>query len=441
MLNYSNMTKINLSLRALNYPTSTIRGLTGYALAAEKTGVEVISLNLGAPDLPTPNQVREQGIKFLRQTQAVRYGPSGGDPNLIVQLVTYYRERLKLPAVRAENLLITQGASEALELVMYTVADPGDAILTPDPCYANYGAIAYKYGLHLRPLPTHLGNGFHLLKKGESISQAVARLGRQVNRRTKAILWSSPGNPTGTVYTSDELKVLLELSRHYNLYLIADEVYRLLTFAGEVNSPIPRAPSILDVAKASDRERLIVLDSASKMISFCGGRIGIVTASPDLIANLTNQASVRGCAGTISQAAVSAISGVPASYFAHSRSEFLARRDFLHQGLLSLKDLGLTVSPHPPEGAFYLVADLGHNLVAADYCRWLLTDYLAKYGVKTSLFLTPMRMGAGGFYLSSKKGTSEVRLAYVLEKPKLQRALSVLRHSLPIYQTIRKDRS
>ena len=435
------MAKPSLSARARNYPKSTIRGLTSFAESAQARGIEVISLNLGAPDLETPKAIKDHGIDYLQNTKAIRYGSSNGDPQLIQELVKYYSTRLGLPSIFPENILITQGASEALELALFSIADPGDTILTPDPCYANYGAISFKYGIKLSPLPTDLKHGFHLMRPNESIPQAVARLSKYVTLRTKAILWSSPGNPTGTIYSRDELEVIIRLSRKFNLFLLADEVYRLLAFNNLFSSPIPRAHSILDIANMRDRERIIVLDSASKMISFCGGRVGIITASPSVIVNLTNQASVRGCASTISQSSLSGINSVSNEYFRANRAELLSRRDFLYQDLKELHDLRISVSSLPPEGAFYLVVDLGRGIQAADYCKWLLTDYPQKHHATQTVFLTPMRMGNGGFYLAKKSGYSQVRLAYVLAQPLLERAVAIIKASLPIYKQSLKGKT
>lgn len=433
------MGNLSLSSRATNYPVSTIRGLSGFAQACESKGLKVITLNLGAPDLPTPLCIRQAGADFLQSTPAIRYGQSRGEGKLIEELVKYYQDGLNISGVTSQNLMITQGASEALELVMYSVANSGDVILTPDPCYSNYGVIAYKYGIKLRPIPTYLAHSFHLMLPQETVSQAVARLGKLITPRTKAILWSSPSNPTGTTYSSDELTVLLQLSRQYHLFLVADEVYRLMSFAQAVSSKIPRAHSILDIAGSSDLQNIIVLDSASKMLSFCGGRVGIITASPEIITNLTNQASVRGCPSTISQASVAALNEVESAYFTNNRLELLSRRDYLYQSLSQLHDLGVSVSPTPPEGAFYLVVDLGHNIIAADYCQWLLTEYPFQYHVAETVFLTPMRMGKCGFYLNRKSGYSQVRIAYVLEKPLLERAVAIIKQSLPLYEGLRKD--
>lgn len=428
------MHNLHLSTRATNYPVSTIRGLSGFAQACDSKGVKVITLNLGAPDLSTPLCIRQAGADFLQRTQAIRYSQSGGEEKLISELIKYYQNSLKISGLSSQNLMITQGASEALELVMYSIANPGDVILTPDPCYSNYSALAYKYEIKLKPIPTDLIHSFHLMLPKETVSQAIARLGKLITPRTKAILWSSPNNPTGTTYSRVELTVLLQLAQKHHLFLIADEVYRLMSFTQTTNSKIPRSPSILDLAESSNRQNIIVLDSASKMLSFCGGRVGIITASPDIIANLTNQASVRGCPSTISQSSVTAINAVDSDYFENNRRELLFRRDYLYGALSQLHDLEVSVSPQPPEGAFYLVVDLGSGIIASDYCQWLLTTYPLEFHVTETVFLTPMRMGQAGFYLNSKSGYSQVRIAYVLEKPMLERAVAIIKKSLPLYK-------
>jgi aspartate aminotransferase len=429
----------SISARALQFPENPIRGLGILAAQAQTKGTTVIPLNIGAPDTSTAITIRKAGAQFLQKSKSIAYGPSVGDTELISNIKNFYTQKLQLKNIRPNNILITQGASEALELLFYTIADQNDEILTPDPFYPNYNAIAYKYAIKLKPIPTNIDNGFHLINQKETIKQAVARLSKLVTKKTKAIIWSSPGNPTGTVFSTKELKVLFLLAKKHDLFLISDEVYRLLTFEkSSALGKILRSPSILDIVPPSQREKIIVLDSASKMISFCGARVGTIVASDILIQAMAINASVRGCPSTISQAAMAKINEIPTSYFNQNRKELEKRRDFLYQELVKLKEIGITVSPQKPEGAFYIVAGLGKKVVAQEFCKWLLTDYPQLSKSSVTLMLTPMRMGKGGFYLNEKSGFNQVRIAYVVNMPSLKKAIDILKDSLLLYLSIKK---
>ena len=431
------MTSAFLSKRALSYPENPIRGLSSLAFEAESQGIAVLPLNIGAPDTATPIEIRNGGAHFLQTTDAIRYGASIGNATLIQKMFEFYTKRLRIKGIEISMMMITQGASEALDLVLYTIANKGETILTPDPCYSNYISMAYKYNVILKPIATTIDSGFHLIKKNETKTQAFKRIEKLITPQTKAILWSSPGNPTGVIFSSSELRILLSLARKHKLMLIADEVYRLLVLnKANKNKQILRAPSILDVASKKDLEHIIVLDSASKMLSFCGGRVGIVVAAKNIVMQLVKQSSVRGCPSTISQAAVDNINQVKDAYFFESQREFKKRRDALHQGLLSLKHTGLSVFPQPPEGAFYIVADLGNGVNAEDYCKWMLTEYPRLSGKKETVFLTPMQMKTGGFYLQKGKGLSQIRIAYVLQVSMLNRAVAVIGDSLKMYKRL-----
>lgn len=428
-------TEAPLSQRAQGFPPSSIRGLEACAQEAVSQGIEIFSLNIGAPDTETALAVRAAGARFLLESSAILYGPTRGDRKLISAVIKFYERSLGIESLTSENILITQGASEALKLAIFSAANPGDVILTPDPGYSNYGAIAYEYGVKMQPIPTSIENGFHLIQRNEFPEEAIDRISRLVTPKTKAVIWSSPGNPTGTVYTQPELEVLKQVASINGLWLISDEVYRLLVFnCGKRAGDLLRAPSIFDVLSQSERRNAMVLDSASKMLGFCGGRVGILIVGKDVAGYMLRNASSRGCASTVGQAAVAAINEVEPTYFEKVREEFRIRRDLLHAGLMEMSDIGVKVSPAPPEGAFYIVADLGPGIVAAKFCEWLLTDYPQLSGKKQTLFLAPMRIGDAGFYLQKGVGESQVRIAYVLKKDKLQQALEILKEAIPLYR-------
>lgn len=425
---------IAFSHRAKKFPASPIRGLEPYIQPLIENNVEIIPFNIGAPDTNTPQEVLEAGIDFFKTTPSVRYGPSQGVPKFLASLIKYYHTKCGFRHLEEGNLLVTQGASEGIDLVLYSIADSNDSILTFDPTYTNYTAYAHKNGLKLTEIPTELDNDFHITKDNESISEAVERISKYVNNNTKAILYSSPGNPTGAVYQEKELKVILQLARRHNLYIVADEVYRTLVF-DQKGTGFVRAPSVFDVANQDDLGRIIVLDSMSKLIGFCGARIGVVTGSKEIIGKLREQAAARGSASTIGQFASSVLPSIPNSYFSKYRKTFQERRDYLYSQLKKHKDL-ITIPPKPPEGAFYMVIDVGVN--AEDFCKWLLSDYPKIADSKQTILLTPMGMQDGGFYLNKSKGETQVRLAYVINEKDIKRGVEILVDALKQYSNINK---
>jgi len=428
------MKQPRLSKRALDFPQSPIRSLEPFVQQALKNKIKIIKLNVGAPDTEVPKKIRISGTNFLKKNKSIPYGPTLGNYELREKLVGFYKEKLKIKGLSPENLLITQGGNEALGLAFYSVAQKGEKILTPDPTYANYKSLAYRFGVKLKPIPTQIKNGFHLIKKGESINRAVKRLSQLVDKKTKAIVYSSPGNPTGAVFGLKELKLIKKLAFKHNLFIIADEVYRLLTFENGVKiGPFYRARSILDIADKSERKQILVIDSSSKMLGFCGGRIGFMWADEKIVRHVMHHTSCRGCPNVIAQEGLLKINQVENNYFDKNLEQFKKRRNFLFNELKKLKSIGLDLSPQPPEGAFYLVVGLRKNIRASHFCRWLLTDYPKLSKEEETIFLAPMKMGRGGFYLKNT-GLNQVRIAYVLSIPKLKKAVSILKKAIKFYK-------
>jgi len=415
-----------IAQRALSFPDNPIRGLEPLANQAKAAGINVIPLNIGAPDTFSPKPSIVSAVEFLQNTPALKYGPSAGNPDLIVELSRFYANKCGFTDISPENLMVTQGASEALDLVFYSIADQDDVIATPDPTYPNYSTIANKNSLKMHALPTDIKTGFHLSK--ESLKNLPTNL--------KAIVWSSPNNPTGAVYQEKELKMLLEISRQRNIWLIADEVYRSLVF-NQDKPGFYRSPSILDYATTEDKERIIVLDSMSKLLGLCGARIGSIVAPSELIKTMVKIASTRGCPSTISQAAITSINEIPDSFFVENRTVFQQRRDLFYTKLEELSDLGVVVPPQPPEGAFYLVVELT-GINGVDFAKWLLVEYPALAKTRETLFITPMLTSSGGFYLDRSRGKSQIRLAYVINNDLLIKAAEILRKAIPLYLSTRK---
>lgn len=428
------------SERALNYPDSPIRGLEVVAAEARKRGVRIIPLNIGAPDTSSPPEILESVTAYLDTNNHVEYGPSAGDNELREARSRFYKDNLDLP-IEPDEILITAGASEAIELAVYSVTNPGDEILTPEPFYSNYLSACYKYGANLKTVPTRIEDGFHLFQAGESSKTAFDRITSSISPHTKAIIWSSPSNPTGAIYKTEELELLYQVAKAHNLFLISDEVYRLLVFDEGITTikGFIRAPSIYDVVPKSERWRVIGLDSSSKEISFCGGRIGYLILDKSFAPIILKNASVRACPSILGQKALERIDQVDNVYFSNNRRELKVRRDLVFDKLSGMQDIGIRVSPKPPEGAFYIPLDLGKGVSAEEFCRWMLTDFPQMTENNTTVFLTPMRSGKGGFYVGNKaKGQSEVRIAYVRESQELIEAMDILRNAISIYRNISK---
>lgn len=426
-----------LSERALNFPDNPIRGLEALAIEAKNKGIRIIPLNIGAPDTPSPKEVSKSINEYLISNDHIEYGPSAGDNKLRQARSRFYKENLDLD-IEPENILITAGASEAMDLAIFSVTNPGDEILTPEPFFPNYLATCYKYGSRLGTIPTRIEDGYHIIYDSESPNSALNRIDSLVNPKTKAILWSSPSNPTGAIYKEEELDILFQVAKKHNLFLVSDEVYRLLAYDGGITSKkgLLRAPSIYDVIPKTERWRVLCLDSSSKEISFCGGRIGYLILDQDLAPIVLKNASVRACPSILGQRAVEEIDQVDSEYFLKNQQELKSRRDLTYTQLSAMRDIGVKVSPQPPEGAFYISLDLGDGVPADAFCRWMLTDFPQLSNMKTTVFLTPMRSGKGGFYLGENKGFSEVRIAYVRDSHELTEAMSILRLAIKKYKNI-----
>jgi len=426
------------SERSLNFPDSPIRGLEAVATVARSRGIRVIPLNIGAPDTPSPPEMLESVTIYLATNNHIEYGSSAGDSELREARSRFYKNNLDLP-IESDEILITAGASEALELAIYSVTNPGDEILTPEPFFPSYSSACYKHSANLKTIPTRIEDGFHIIQKSESFKTSFDRITSYISPQTKAIIWSSPSNPTGTIYKTEELELLYQIAKEHNLFLISDEVYRLLVFDEGIttNKGFFRAPSIYDVVPKSERWRVLCLDSSSKEISFCGGRIGYLTLDKSFTPIILKNASVRACPNILGQKAVEKIDQVDKVYFSNNQRESKARRDLVYDKLSRMQDLGVRVSPNPPEGAFYIPFDLGKGVFAEEFCRWLLTDFPELTGNTTTVFLTPMRSGKEGFYMGdNSKGQSEVRIAYVRESQELTEAMDILRNAIGIYRNI-----
>ena len=382
-------------------PSSPIRKLAPLADAAKKEGVKVYHLNIGQPDLPTPKQGLDALKTITRKT--LEYSPSDGILPLREKLCGYYK-KFGIE-ISPSEIIVTTGGSEAVLLSFLACMNQGDEIIMVEPGYANYISFAKTAGVVVKTVTSSIENGFAL--------PPVEHFEEVITPRTKAILLCNPSNPTGYVYTPEELQQIKEIVRKHNLFLLSDEVYREFVYSGQ--------PYVSALTLGID-DNVVVIDSVSKRYSECGIRVGMVVTknkavhdtimkycqarlSPPLIGQIVAEASIEGTE----------------EYSRECFEEYKARRDFFINGLRQIPGV---VSPMP-EGAFYTVASLPVDN-AEDFCKWCLTDFRLNGE-------TVMMAPAAGFYSTPGLGRNQVRMAYVLKKEDLQRSLDILRAALEAY--------
>lgn len=391
-----------LSQKGLHMPESPIRKLVPYAETAKKNGVKVYHLNIGQPDIKTPkialDAVRNANIEVLE------YSHSAGFESYRRKLAKYYRA-FQLP-VEAEDIIITTGGSEALLFAMGSILDDGDEIIIPEPFYANYNGFSISSGAKIVPVTAKFEDDFALppVESFESL----------ITPKTKAILICNPGNPTGYLYSEEEIRKLAQLVKKHDLFLIADEVYREFAYDGHQHHSILTQTDLTDHA--------IVIDSVSKRYSMCGARIGcIVSKNKAFMATAMKFAQARLSPPTFAQIASEAALDTPQSYFDEVQAEYVQRRNTLVSALQQIE--GVKVAT--PKGAFYCIAQLPVD-DAEDFSKWLLETF--QYDGET-VMLAP----AAGFYSTPGMGKNEVRLAYVLEQQDLLKSAEILKEALKFY--------
>lgn len=385
---------MKISERALGMTTSPIRRLGPYAEAAVKAGKKIYRLNIGQPDIATSPKFME-AIRDFDQ-KVVAYGNSQGDMNLIKAIQKYYDSWNM--HYETKNIFVTNGGSEALELAVFSLCDPGDEILVFEPYYANYTTFAKLASAKVTAVPTSAEDGYRLPDK--------ATVEKYINEKTRAILLTNPGNPTGVVYNKQEMDMIAEIVKKYNIALIADEVYREFVYDGTYTS--------FGTYKELD-QNLIMIDSVSKRYSACGARIGCVLSKNDeLCAQFMKLCQARLCAPTVEQIGAAALYDTPASYLEEVNKEYKKRRDTIAAGLARIP--GLVSSQ--PKGAFYVMVKFPVD-DAEKFAIWMLQDF-EKNGE------TVMIAPGNGFYATPGKGVDEARLAYVLNCEDLERAMELL---------------
>ena len=397
---------MNISNRIQSVPSSTIMELLTFAAKAKKSGKKVYHLNIGQPDIKTPDGFFKAVKEF--DGAVLEYSLSEGLPELIDAIKNYYKNY----NINFENdeILITNGGSEALLFTMLSICDEGDNILVPEPFYSNYDNFAKAVGVTINPITTLAENGFHLPSKEEIVSK--------INSKTKAILFSNPGNPTGVVYTKKEIEMICDIAIENNLWIIADEVYREFIYEGEYTS-------LGNIDRVQDK--VIIVDSVSKRYSACGARIGCVSSkNKDYLSSMLKLCQARLSVPTLEQVGAIELYNTDNSYLKEVNEEYKSRRDVLYNELIKVPG----VICEKPTGAFYIVAKLPVKN-ADHFTKWLLSDFDINGE-------TVMPCPAEGFYMTPGLGVDEIRLAYVLNSKDLSKAAHLLKEGLEAYLKLNK---
>lgn len=390
-----------ISLKGQNMPQSPIRKLVPFAEAAKKKGNKVIHLNIGQPDIETP-ELALKAIKNFDQ-KVVEYSHSAGNESYRIALAEYY-EKCNIK-VNADNILITTGGSEAITMTLNSIMDDGDSVIIPEPFYANYNGFSISAGVNVTPITSSIDNGFAL--------PSIEEFEKKITATTKAIIICNPGNPTGYLYSKEELLQLAEIVKKHDLYLIADEVYREFAYDGLTHH------SVLELGID---DNAIVIDSTSKRYSMCGARVGcLITKNKEVYSTCLKFAQARLSPPSFGQIAGEAALGTGPEYFTAVSSEYVTRRNVLVEGLNSIPG----VKCPTPKGAFYCMAELPVN-DAEDFAQWLLEDFAVN---NETLMVAP----AQGFYSTANIGKKQIRLAYVLNTDELKKAVEILREALTVY--------
>jgi aspartate aminotransferase len=396
---------MDISKRGRDIQFSPIRKLNPYADKAKEQGIHVYHLNIGQPDIPTPQPILDAFHSF--DEKILSYGPAQGFLELRQAIADYFNS-YKI-SLDAENVIITIGGSEAIHFSFSVVADPGDEIIISEPFYTNYNGFASFANVRIVPLTLHVEDGFRLPSEEE--------IEAKITVKTKAILLCSPNNPTGTVYTPEELERVISVVKKNDLFLIGDEVYKEFIYDGRTHK------SILEYEEVKDR--VIVVDSISKRFSSCGARVGaVLTRNEELHQSLLKFAQARLCPPSVEQKAALAAYRMGLEYFKPVKEEYERRRDVLCEGLGNIP--GIVI--HKPQGAFYIIVRLPVK-DAEHFVQWMLTDFHLD---KETVMVAP----AQGFYCSPDMGKDEVRIAYVLKEQDLRRSIDIFKAGLDKYLSL-----
>lgn len=381
---------------------SPMRKFAPYAAEATARGKKIYHLNIGQPDIATPEAYFDAVKNFSQPVLA--YAPSDGVPVMIEAVKDYYA-KIGAP-IEYNNILISTGGSEALQMALSCILDEGDEIIIPEPFYPNYSTFVTLTGASIRPITTKPEEGYKFAVR-ERVEAAI-------NEHTRAIMFTNPGNPTGTVLTEEELKLMADIAREHGLFIIGDEVYREFVYGGE------KLMSLLQLEGYD--ENVIVIDSVSKRFSACGARIGcMITRNKELYAHAMKWCQGRLCVSTIDQVASAALYSVGPEYFEAVRKEYCARKDALVEGLRQIP--GVVYSD--PKGAFYVMAALPVD--DAEKLQIFLLEEFEDNGE------TVMYAPAEKFYKTPDTGRNEIRMAYVINKEDITRSMELLKKGIEAY--------
>ena len=391
-----------LSEKAILMPASPIRKLVPYSEKAKTQGITVYHLNIGQPDIETP-EVALNAVKNLDR-KVIEYSHSAGFESYRNALSAYYvKNGIR---VSPEDIIITTGGSEALIFGFMTTCNPGDEVIIPEPFYANYNGFAVTAGINVVPVTATIESGFAL--------PPITEIEKKITSKTKGIVICNPGNPTGYLYSKEELEQLRDLVKKHDLFLFADEVYREFCYDGAIPFSVMNLDGI--------ENNVIMIDSVSKRYSMCGARIGaLISKNKEVMAAALKFGQARLSPPTIDQIAAEAALNTPQSYFDNVVHEYVQRRNIMIQGLNSIPGI---FCPNP-SGAFYCVAKFPVD-DAEKFCQWLLEDF--SYEGQT-VMMAP----ANGFYATKGAGLQEARIAYVLNQEDLKNAVICLEKALEVY--------
>ncbi|MFR5887030.1 MAG: pyridoxal phosphate-dependent aminotransferase [Oscillospiraceae bacterium] len=393
---------MKLSSKIQKCELSPIRKFAPFADAARARGIKIYPLNIGQPDIETPAAFFDAVRNF--ESPVLEYAPSAGVPAYLKAVHDYYT-RIGIE-LEPGDMLATAGGSEALSMTLACILDDGDELLTAEPFYPNYSTFTQVTGATIRPIPTFAEEGFRY-----AVRERIEPL---INEHTRAILMTNPGNPTGYVLSRAEMRVIADIAKEHDLYVVSDEVYREFVYGGE------EMTSMLEFEDLHDN--VIVVDSVSKRFSACGARVGVVVSrNKAFMTEAMKICQGRLCVATLDQVGAAALYSVGPEYFAAVREEYKRRRDTALKKLLAIPG----VVCEQPEGAFYLMAKLPVDSTDK-FQQWLLEEFNAD---GDTVMLTP----GEGFYATPGKGVNEARLAYVLKQADLERAMDVLALGIAAY--------
>lgn len=394
---------LTMSEKGKKMPESPIRKLVPFSEKAKKKGINVLHLNIGQPDILPPKNVIQKINNF--KIEEITYSHSAGIEDYRKKLAIYYQKIQK--HISYQDILITTGGSEALNTVLNCICDPGDEIIIPDPYYANYNGFSNGANIKIKAITCRIDDGFRLPE--------INTFEKKITKKTKAILICNPGNPTGALYTSKELQELAKIIKKYNLFLIADEVYREFVYDNQQHYSTLNLTTI--------QQNTILIDSTSKRYSMCGARIGcIVSKNKDLIKTALKFSQARLSPPIFGQLAAMEALNTKNSYFKKVIQEYTKRRNTLVNGLNKIPGIKCPM----PKGAFYCIAELPVKN-SETFCQWLLEKFSFQ---GTTVMLAP----ASGFYSKENRTQNQVRIAYVLDINRLKLAIKIIQEGLEIYK-------